>query len=116
VEIRFTDSEEGFRGEARAWLEANVPRTPRPASAQLRARREFDLAWQRRMFEGGWAGVSWPQAFGGRGASLMEQVIWFEEYARVGAPEITTTFVGLNHAGPTLIACGSEEQNTKNEG
>jgi alkylation response protein AidB-like acyl-CoA dehydrogenase len=109
VEIRFSPAEEEFRAAARAWLEANVPRT-RPARADLRARRAFDLAWQRTMFEAGWAGISWPREYGGRGATLMEQLVWFEEYARTGAPEITTTFVGLNHAGPTLTACGSEEQ------
>jgi len=110
VEIRFSAAEEAFRTDARAWLEANVPRDRRPVGADLAALRDYDLAWQRRMFEGGWAGVSWPREYGGRGASLMEQVIWYEEYARAGAPEVTTTFVGLNHAGPTLIACGSEEQ------
>src|SRR5205085_8223500 len=47
---------------------------------------------------------------GGRGATLMEQLVWCEEYARAGAPDISTLFVGLNHAGPTLVACGSEEQ------
>jgi len=109
VEIRFSAAEEAFRAEARAWLAANVPRE-RPARTDLKGRRTFDLAWQRRLFEAGWAGISWPKEYGGRGASLMEQLVWFEEYARAGAPEITTTFVGLNHAGPTLIACGSEEQ------
>src|SRR6185503_13008360 len=109
VEIRFSAAEEAFRAEARAWLAANVPRE-RPARTDLKGRRAFDLAWQRRLFEAGWAGISWPKEYGGRGASLMEQLVWFEEYARAGAPEITTTFVGLNHAGPTLIACGSEEQ------
>ena len=110
MEIRFSAAEEAFRTDARAWLEANVPRDRRPVGADLAALRDYDLAWQRRMFEGGWAGVSWPREYGGRGASLMEQVIWYEEYARAGAPEVTTTFVGLNHAGPTLVACGSEEQ------
>jgi len=109
VELRFTAAEEAFRADARAWLAENMPRTPRP-TGDLRARRDHDLAWQRRMFEGGWAGISWPRAFGGRGATLMEQLIWYEEYARAGAPEISTLFVGLNHAGPTLIACGTEEQ------
>src|SRR5207249_1282891 len=51
-----------------------------------------------------------PREHGGGGATLMEQLIWCEEYARAGAPDISTLFVGLNHAGPTLIACGSEEQ------
>ena len=108
MEIRFSPAEEAFRAEARAWIEANMPRTPRPT--ELRARSEYDLAWQRRMHAGGWAGVSWPREFGGRGATLMEQLIWYEEYARAGAPDISTLFVGLNHAGPTLIACGSDEQ------
>jgi alkylation response protein AidB-like acyl-CoA dehydrogenase len=62
------------------------------------------------MFEAGWAGINWPREFGGRGATLMEQLIWYEEYAAVGAPDVNTGFVGLKHAGPTLIACGSEAQ------
>src|SRR5262249_9922076 len=102
--------EEAFRADARAWLEANVPREPRPESADLTARRAYDMAWQRRMYDAGWAGINWPKEYGGRGATLMEQLIWYEEYARVGAPDVTTGFVGLKHAGPTLIACGSEEQ------
>jgi alkylation response protein AidB-like acyl-CoA dehydrogenase len=108
VEIRFSPAEEAFRAEARAWLEANMPRTPRPAD--LRARADYDRGWQRRMHDAGWAGIAWPRAYGGRGATLMEQLIWYEEYARAGAPDISTLFVGLNHAGPTLIACGSEAQ------
>jgi alkylation response protein AidB-like acyl-CoA dehydrogenase len=108
MEIRFTAAEEAFRAEARAWLAANMPRTPRPT--ELRARAEYDLAWQRRMHDGGWAGIAWAREYGGRGASLMEQLVWYEEYARAGAPDISTLFVGLNHAGPTLVACGSDEQ------
>ena len=110
MEIRFSDAEEAFRSEARAWLEANVPREPRPESADLRARRAYDMAWQRRMYDAGWAGISWPTEYGGRGATLMEQLIWYEEFARAGAHDPSTLFVGLNHGGPTLIARGSEEQ------
>src|SRR5207244_614064 len=80
------------------------------AGGDLRARADYDLGWQRRMHDAGWAGIAWPRAYGGRGATLMEQLIWYEEYARAGAPDISTLFVGLNHAGPTLIACGSEAQ------
>ena len=108
MEIRFSPAEEAFRNAARAWLEANIPRAPRPAALEVRC--AYDRAWQRRMHEAGWAGIAWPREYGGRGASLMEQLIWYEEYARAGAPDISTLFVGLNHAGPTLIACGSEEQ------
>ena len=109
MDISFTAEEEAFRQRARQWIEANKPENP-PAENDLAARREFDLAWQRRMYEAGWAGISWPREYGGRGAALMEQLIWYEEFARAKAHEPNTLFVGLNHGGPTLIACGSEEQ------
>ncbi len=109
MDIAFTAEEEAFRQRARQWIEANKPENP-PAENDLAARREFDLAWQRRMYDAGWAGISWPREYGGRGAALMEQLIWYEEFARAKAHEPNTLFVGLNHGGPTLIACGSEEQ------
>jgi alkylation response protein AidB-like acyl-CoA dehydrogenase len=110
VELRFTAEEEAFRSAARRWLEQSVPREKRPEIGDLRARRVYDMAWQRKMFDAGWAGINWPKEYGGRGATLMEQLIWYEEYARVSAPDVNTGFVGLKHAGPTLIACGTEEQ------
>jgi alkylation response protein AidB-like acyl-CoA dehydrogenase len=101
-----------FRRSARAWLEANSPGTPPPADGP--ASRDFTLAWQKRQAQGGWAGVAWPKAVGGRGASVLEQIVWFEEYARAGAPSpLDPSFVGLNHAGPTLIACGSPDQKAR---
>jgi len=108
MHIEFTSQEQEFRAEVRDWLLANRPLGQRPYTGQ--AMREFDLAWQRTQFEGGWAGISWPREFGGRGASLMEQLIWHEEYARAQAPRAGACFVGLSHAGPTLIAHGSQEQ------
>src|SRR5437016_1189352 len=72
--------------------------------------REFDLAWQQTQWKGGWAGISWPKEYGGRGASLIQQLIWFEEYGRPGLPGFDACFVGLNHAGPTLMARATEEQ------
>jgi alkylation response protein AidB-like acyl-CoA dehydrogenase len=100
---------EAFRAEARAWLEANVPAEPQPfAGPEARA---FVLDWQRRQAEGGWAGLAWPRETGGRGLSVLEQIVWYEEYARANAPStLNALFVALNHAGPTLIACGIDEQ------
>jgi alkylation response protein AidB-like acyl-CoA dehydrogenase len=109
MDIAFTPAEERFRAEARAWLAEHAPKHE-PPEHDLRARRAFDLEWQRTLFEAGYAGISWPKAYGGRGATLMEQLIWYEEFARSGAHDPSTLFVGLNHGGPTLIACGSEEQ------
>ena len=98
-----------FRLEAREWLEANVPADQSPEDGP--ASRDFVLAWQRAQAAGGWAGIAWPKEVGGRGLSVLEQIVWFEEYARAGAPSpLSASFVGLNHAGPTLIACGTPEQ------
>ncbi len=100
-----------FRAECRDWLEDHVPKGPRPPEGL--ALREYDLAWQRTQYEGGWAGVSWPEEYGGRGLSVLEQLIWHEEYARAGAPPSASMFVALSHAGPTIIVQGSDEQKTK---
>ena len=102
---------ESFRQQARKWLAANVPAEPSPEEGA--ASREYVLAWQRAQAKGGWTGIAWPKEVGGRGLSVLEQIVWFEEYARAGAPSpLNASFVGLNHAGPTLIACGSHEQKT----
>jgi alkylation response protein AidB-like acyl-CoA dehydrogenase len=104
-----TTSIENFRLEARRWLEAHVPATVSPEDGV--ASREYVLAWQKTQAQGGWAGLAWPKEIGGRGLSVLEQIVWFEEYARAGAPSpLNASFVGLNHAGPTLIACGTPEQ------
>ena len=104
-----TPSISTFRRDARRWLEANVPSQPSPEDGP--ASREYVLAWQRTQARGGWAGIAWPQAVGGRGLSVLEQIVWFEEYARAAAPSpLNASFVGLNHAGPTLIACGTPQQ------
>lgn len=104
-----TGSTEAFRQEARAWLAANVPSEPAPLDGQ--PYRNYVLAWQQKQAQGGWTGISWPKEFGGRGLSVLEQIIWFEEYARAEAPSpLDASFVGVNHAGPTLMACGTAEQ------
>lgn len=107
MDLELTQHERDFREEVRTWLRENVPKEPRPTD--LRGRREYDLAWQRRQYEAGWAGIAWPVEYGGRGLQLLEQMIWYEEYARAEAPPLGTCFVGLAHAGPTLIARGSDE-------
>ncbi len=108
MDLHFSREDDVFREEARAWLHDNVIRERRPHSGE--PMRAYDLAWQRKQFEGGWAGVSWPTEYGGRGLSLTRQLIWHEEYARADAPDNHLCFVALNHAGPTIIARGTEEQ------
>ena len=98
-----------FRNSARAWLRANIPSDPAPSDGP--ESRDYALRWQRIQFRGGWTGLTWPREYGGRALSAIEQIVWFEEYARADAPSThNASFVGMNHAGPTLIACGSEQQ------
>jgi alkylation response protein AidB-like acyl-CoA dehydrogenase len=108
MDLTFSDSDVQFREEVRAWLEEHAPREQRPHDRK--AMREYDVAWQRTQWEGGWAGISWPKEYGGQGLPLIQQLIWYEEYGRLGLPGIDACFVGLNHAGPTLMARATEEQ------
>jgi alkylation response protein AidB-like acyl-CoA dehydrogenase len=108
MNLDLSPAEIEFREEVREWLARNVPKEKPPEEGL--AMREFDLAWQRRQYEGGWAGISWPKEYGGRGLSTVEQLIWYEEQAKAGAPSAGCSFVGLNHGGPTLIANASEAQ------
>jgi len=113
VDFTFTPDEERFRLELRAWLRAHLPpgwgtpgyEYPKTYEAWAAVRRQ----WDRTLFAGGYAGLSWPREYGGRGATLIEQVIYFEEIARARAPE------ELNRAaklllGPTIIHHGTEAQ------
>ncbi|MBX3025217.1 acyl-CoA dehydrogenase family protein [bacterium] len=106
MDLAYSPAEERFRSDLRAWLEAN-PAPPEPE--ELGAWVAQGKAWQRRLYEAGWCGVHWPKAYGGRGASLIEQIIFQEEMARVGAPQLIN-LAGLTMGGPVLIAHGSEEQ------
>lgn len=108
MDIHFSPEEQHFRDECRDWLHANVPAERRPMDAADAV--DFDKAWQRQLFDAGWAGINWPREYGGRGLSIVQQVIWLEEYARAHAPWIGANFVGVNHGGPTLILNGSEQQ------
>ncbi|GAA2736094.1 acyl-CoA dehydrogenase family protein [Actinocorallia aurantiaca] len=106
-----SEADEAFRDELRGWLaEALVEQGAPPSEHDWAARRAYDASWQRRLFDAGYAGMGWPVEFGGRGASLGEQLVYLEEYARAGAPPPGTMFVGTRHAGPTLIAEGSDGQ------
>jgi hypothetical protein len=113
VDLRYSESDEEFREELRAWLEQAVPtHGPRPFRDDWDARRDYDTRWQRKLFDAGYAGINWPKEFGGRGATLAEELVNYEETARAGAPDVSMNFVGIRHGGPTLIAEGTDEQKT----
>jgi alkylation response protein AidB-like acyl-CoA dehydrogenase len=111
MDLRYTDAEEAFRQELRAWLDATVPTLgPRPDLNDWPARRAYDTHWQRLLFDAGYAGVDWPKEGGGRGSTPVEQLVYIEELERAHAPYVGANFVGLLHAGPTIVAEGTAEQ------
>ena len=95
MDLRYSESDEAFRKELREWLADVLPTLPpEPAVDDWPGRREYDTDWQRRLFEAGYAGISWPTEYGGRGATLVEQLIYLEETTRAGAPYVGVNFVG----------------------
>src|SRR5437762_14124468 len=111
MDLRYSDSDERFRAELRAWLTDAVAELPQPPAADdWDGRREYDTAWQRILYDAGYAGINWPREFGGRGATPTEQLIFIEETERARAPYVGCNFVGLLHAGPTLIMEANDEQ------
>jgi len=111
MDLRYSPEDEEFRAALRAWLATEVAaHGAPPPPGDWPARRAYDTAWQRKLFDAGYAGLAWPVEFGGRGLPVSQQLVYLEEYARAGAPYISVNFVGLMHAGPTLIAEGSDAQ------
>jgi hypothetical protein len=111
VDLRYTEAEQKFRAGLRDWLTGILPGLPpKPSADDWTARRAYDTHWQRLLFEAGYAGVDWPVEGGGLGSSPVEQLIFKEELERAHAPYVGVNFVGLLHAGPTVIAEGSPEQ------
>jgi alkylation response protein AidB-like acyl-CoA dehydrogenase len=110
MDLNLSAEELKFRDELRAWLAANVPKDwDERREDSLEVRFEYLRSWQRRLYEGGWAGISWSKEYGGRGASLMQQVIFWQEMALAGAPPMANV-LGLGLIGPTIIAFGTEAQ------
>jgi alkylation response protein AidB-like acyl-CoA dehydrogenase len=112
VDFAYSPADERFRSEVRAWLDANPPahaeRVPHD-EASLAEEFAFLRAWQRRLYDAGYVGLLWPREHGGRGAPPTQQAILNEELARARAPQLLNR-VGINNAGPTLIAHGTDWQ------
>ena len=111
MNLDFTDDELAFQAEARAWLAANVPPGPLPSmdtADGFAAHQE----WERKLADARWSVVSWPEEFGGRGASLVEWVIFEEEYYRAGAPGRVSQN-GIFLLAPILFDHGTPEQQAR---
>jgi len=104
MDLNLSAEELKFRDELRAWLTANVPKDwDERREESLEVRFDYLKRWQRKLYLGGWAGISWPKEYGGRGASLMEQVIFWQEMALAAAPPLANV-LGLGIIGSTMIA------------
>jgi alkylation response protein AidB-like acyl-CoA dehydrogenase len=115
VDLRFSPEEEAFRAEACAWLETAVERTRAGvtgAGEVLDREVQLQRAWDRALYEGGWAGINWPKAYGGRGASPVQHMLFMEEAMRADAPQELNR-LGKNLLGPTLIAHGTDQQKAR---
>jgi hypothetical protein len=108
VDLTYSASEEAFRLEARAWLEANVPKRPLP-SGDTREGFALHVEWEKKLHAARWSVVSWPKQYGGREASVWEWLIFEEEYYRAGAPQRVTQN-GIFLLAPTLFAFGTQAQ------
>ena len=108
MDLTFSESERAFRDELRAWLESHDP-GPRPVDEDEDAQFEWSRDWQRQLNEGGWAGVHWPREYGGRGATITESAIFFEELGRARRP-LPANVLGIVMGGPTLMLWGTDEQ------
>ena len=117
MQLSFSPEDEQFREEVASWLRQNLV----GEFAQLKFRGgpgdehmfpQERLQWGQKLAAGGWTCVGWPKKYGGRGCSIEQQVIFFEEYARAGAPG-RVGHIGEGLTGPTLIAFGSDQQKQK---
>jgi len=114
MDLSFSEPEIAFRDELRAWFAANDPGAEPPHHEE-----ELHFAWrrdfQRRLFDGGWAAPHWPVEYGGRGATLTQSAIFFEELGRARAP-LPANVLGLLLGGPTLMVWGTEAQRDRHLG
>jgi len=111
MDLTYPPEAESFRKEIRGWLEENLPAGWfEPAFSQSpEERREFNTTWPTKLFEGGWICAGWPTEYGGKGLSLIEQVVLNEEFAKANAP-MRADFFGDTLVGPTILQWGTDEQ------
>lgn len=114
MDLGFTDAQTAYRETLRRWIAANLPDAWKqpglyrgPDDEDEAAALELD--WARRLFAAGYAGLAWPREYGGQGRTIVEQFILNEELGRVAAPE-GVNIVGVELAGPIILAAGTDEQ------
>ncbi|HQT99949.1 MAG TPA: acyl-CoA dehydrogenase family protein, partial [Acidimicrobiales bacterium] len=111
MDLNYPTEAESFRADIRNWLKENLPEGWFDEGFSLSAdeRKHFNETWTEKLFAGGWICAGWPTEYGGKGLSLMEQVVLNEEFAKAGAP-MRADFFGDTLVGPTILQWGTEAQ------
>ncbi len=109
MDFRDSPEEAEFRAEASAWLDATLPDRPEDPDAGHEARVVNARWWQEQMHQGGWAGITWPEEYGGRGLTIVHEAIYNAEAAKRDAPT-PINLLGNILAGPTILVHGTDEQ------
>ena len=113
MDLRDTPEQAQFRADVRAWIDANLPEDKRGGrGGAQRFEDPFIREWSRKLYEAGYAGLTWPKEYGGTGAPYSHQAILYEELAAAQAPPHVGV-IGLGMAGPTIIAHGTDEQKAR---
>jgi alkylation response protein AidB-like acyl-CoA dehydrogenase len=107
MDFRETPKQAAFRAEVSKWLQGELSGFKHADTGK--AREEQSIWWQDRLFKGGWAGVAWPEAHGGRGLDAVYDAIFNEEATRFDAP-MPINIIGISLAGPTIMVHGTEAQ------
>ena len=112
MDFKYSEEDERFRHDFRSWLEANLPRDWRgdnELDADSKSEFERRREWHRKLYDAGWMCLHWPKEFGGRGATILQQLVYGQELDRAKAPP-TVNFQGIARVGPTLMQWGTPEQ------
>jgi len=111
MDLTYPPEADSFRKEIRTWLEENLPQGwfEPGFSMTKEERQEFNETWTANLFAGGWICAGWPVEYGGKGLTLMDQVVLNEEFAKANAP-MRADFFGDTLVGPTILQWGTDEQ------
>ena len=112
MDLTFSPELEAYRNHVREWFLTNLPDgwgTPEFEMPQGEARKKFSRDWEKKLYEGGMNGITWPKEYGGQGLSQLHQIIYYEEANKLSVPS-DINFIGKNLFAPTLMTCGTDEQ------
>ena len=114
MQLHYDEETEAFRAELREWMEAHLPSVEERHERVVSSAHipEWARRWQRALFDAGWLVPGWPPAYGGRNATPLQQMVYFEELARIGVPRSCNP-QGLSIITPSILDYGTEAQKAR---